>query len=144
MRVLPCGHNCCGVRGEPRCLPCLEPHCRASAATVVAGSSLADGWHTPAGIKASGPGDSCCLCWEELGGGGCIVLQCGHLVHLACAQDRLKVRMLLLLLLLLLLLTRHVWALEVLWRTWPGAWKVQLCAKRGWGTIASASHVVAW
>jgi hypothetical protein len=51
-----------------------------------------DGWCRPADIKASGPDDSCCLCWEELAGGGCIVLQCGHLVHLMCAKDRLKVR----------------------------------------------------
>lgn len=26
-KVLPCGHYCCGSRGESKCMPCLHPDC---------------------------------------------------------------------------------------------------------------------
>ena len=25
--MLPCGHPCCGIKDERKCLPCLHPDC---------------------------------------------------------------------------------------------------------------------
>jgi hypothetical protein len=46
-------------------------------------------------VQAAAVGDgSCCFCWELLVSAAVMQLSCaaGHFVHVACAQQRIKVR----------------------------------------------------
>ncbi|GMH35470.1 hypothetical protein BSKO_03338 [Bryopsis sp. KO-2023] len=67
-KILACGHDCCGVRGEPRCPPCIEPGC--------------------ASAESDGTMD-CQICWEALRSGPCVQIACGHIFHLSCARERI-------------------------------------------------------
>lgn len=92
-----CGHWCGGVRGEHRCLPCLQPGC---------GNKKACGSSAPpptAGVAALAPqvvqpmtklpeGDDWCpICWTEpLNGAPAIRLTCGHVLHQHCAEAMVR------------------------------------------------------
>lgn len=76
-RTLECGHHCGGVRGERICLPCLEEKCK-SASKHLGRKFL------PAAT------DLCGICLTEpLQRAPAIRLQCGHVVHLHCAKQKL-------------------------------------------------------
>ncbi|KAG0585408.1 hypothetical protein KC19_2G009400 [Ceratodon purpureus] len=77
-RSLECGHHCGGVRGERLCLPCLEEECRNSSTKQLGREFL------PAAT------DLCGICLvEPLQRAPSIRLQCGHVVHLHCAKQKL-------------------------------------------------------
>ncbi|GFR50183.1 hypothetical protein Agub_g12352 [Astrephomene gubernaculifera] len=94
-RPLPCGHWCCGLRGEgdnmgaagaecrhPRCVECgADPAVPSPSSAAAAGGSAA----------ALPMVSDCCFCWEPLSTAPCIEMKCGvrHVCHLHCAQARL-------------------------------------------------------
>lgn len=75
-QTLQCGHPCCGVRGETKCLPCL----RGCGGPTEAGHTLdAD--------------EYCTICYTEpLGMAPSIMLDCGHAFHADCVRSLLKAR----------------------------------------------------
>eukprot|EP00899_Mesostigma_viride_P018033 jgi/Mesvir1/26230/Mv02406-RA.1 len=74
-RLLSCGHRCGGVRGEGRCLPCLEEGCRD---------------RDPGGALPSAD-DSCPICYTDaLRSQPAIQLGCGHVTHVECARRKVK------------------------------------------------------
>ncbi|GLC37550.1 hypothetical protein PLESTB_001759700 [Pleodorina starrii] len=98
-RPLPCGHWCCGLRGEgdataaaagtsqtrshahPRCVECgADPRDT---------SSLGDG--AAAAAASTVMVTDCCFCWEPLSAAPCIEMSCDprHACHLHCALARL-------------------------------------------------------
>jgi E3 ubiquitin-protein ligase MYCBP2 len=80
-RTLECGHHCGGVRGERLCLPCLEEDCRRSSSNQLREEFL------PSAT------DLCGICLvEPLRRAPSIRLQCGHVVHLHCAKQKLLQR----------------------------------------------------
>eukprot|EP00929_Paragymnodinium_shiwhaense_P000018 TRINITY_DN10006_c0_g2_i1.p1 TRINITY_DN10006_c0_g2~~TRINITY_DN10006_c0_g2_i1.p1 ORF type:complete len:602 (-),score=133.13 TRINITY_DN10006_c0_g2_i1:95-1900(-) len=103
-----CGHLCGGVRGESRCLPCLQPECiRARQAAVArgvfsiaavngcgAGEGKALGstaLATPAPqaslLKLPEADEWCPICWTEpLSAAPSVRLCCGHVMHHHCVE----------------------------------------------------------
>ena len=71
-----CGHACYGVKGEKRCLPCIEPSC------------------APLSYKGGQDADQLCgICYtSELGSEACSKLGCGHVFHTDCIINLLKHR----------------------------------------------------
>lgn len=68
-KILPCGHPCCGYRGEKKCTPCLFPECEKR---VKANRTL---------LYQTGD-DYCNICFVEgLIQQPCVKLKCGHLYH---------------------------------------------------------------
>ena len=75
-KVLPCGHLCCGFRGEEQCLPCLNEECvdKNEALTL---SENADSY--------------CVICYvSALGEQPCVQLSCKHIFHVDCLMSRLE------------------------------------------------------
>ena len=70
-RLLRCGHYCGGLRGERECPPCLQEPCSLGAKDASAGGE---------------GGGLCVVCLDPLTAAPCLRLQCGHMLHLACAQ----------------------------------------------------------
>jgi E3 ubiquitin-protein ligase MYCBP2 len=69
---LPCGHQCIGCRDEQTCLPCVY------------------GCQPDYGINAH---DKCRICSaEDLCEGPCVQLECGHVFHYSCIEEKLKYR----------------------------------------------------
>lgn len=85
-----CGHWCGGVRGEHKCLPCLDPECRKKAC----GSSappLTGGSSSSASSKLPDGDEWCPICWTEpLNGAPAIRLTCGHVLHQHCAEAMIR------------------------------------------------------
>ena len=75
---LPCGHLCCGIRGEKVCLPCLEPDCEA---------------HIEAEMKEDRD-TYCNICYTDtLAAQPTILLDsCGHAFHYQCVRRMLELR----------------------------------------------------
>ena len=72
--VLPCGHLCCGAKGERNCTSCLDPDCASR-------------------HKMQESDDLCPICYvETLGEAPCVELSCGHILHLHCVEEKLKRR----------------------------------------------------
>ena len=38
-KILDCGHPCCGLKGEKKCLPCLFPECAEKSKKALNGAS---------------------------------------------------------------------------------------------------------
>lgn len=77
-KTLPCGHFCCGYKGESKCLPCLNEGC------VAMNPKLTNGQKTD---------DYCSICFTTgLGDSPSILLQCGHIFHVDCIVSKLKKR----------------------------------------------------
>lgn len=74
LKPLPCGHLCYGIAGERSHLVCLHEDC-SDAADGVDGSDLCN----------------ICFC-EELSAAPAIRLGCGHVMHYACALEKLRKR----------------------------------------------------
>ena len=64
-KILNCGHNCIGIRGN-KCLPCVHTECTGEDKMI------------------------CCLCRESLFVAPTILLECGHYFHLNCIKSQLK------------------------------------------------------
>eukprot|EP00736_Rhodelphis_marinus_P005124 Rmarinus@m.29836 len=85
-RVLPCGHDCVGIRGDSgefpgkddwRCPKCIDPDCGSRRSSRVRQSTT----------------DFCNICWvEELGSSPCLQLKCGHVFHFDCVLEKLRRR----------------------------------------------------
>ncbi|KAG2484757.1 hypothetical protein HYH03_016411 [Edaphochlamys debaryana] len=108
-RPLPCGHWCCGLRGEadaaaadgfghPRCAECgADPSCGGALGSPVGGAAASParkglgGWGAGPSAAAAGPQGDCCFCWEPLPSAPCVQMGCagGHVCHLHCATARL-------------------------------------------------------
>lgn len=72
-----CGHWCGGIRGEERCLPCLQPECVRRAPPGVPKLPEAEEW--------------CAICWTEpLGAAPAVQLACGHVLHQHCAEAMVR------------------------------------------------------
>lgn len=70
-KVLPCGHVCCGIKGESECLPCLETDC-------------------PSKDPKCDKDEYCGICYTEgLGAAPCIKLKCSHVFHKACVLQKI-------------------------------------------------------
>lgn len=70
----PCGHLCCGTIGEKQCVSCLDPQC-------------ADRH------KLHTADDFCSICFvETLGEAPCLQLECGHVFHVDCIEEKLRKR----------------------------------------------------
>ena len=78
--VLPCGHHCCGIRGEKEHLPCLAEDCpEAEKAASMPGGQSGD--------------DYCAICYvEDLRSSPCIRLDCGHIMHYDCVVQKIRAR----------------------------------------------------
>ena len=69
---LPCGHQCIGCRDEETCMPCVY------------------GCQPDHGISAY---DKCRICSaEDLCEGPCVQLECGHVFHYGCIEEKLRYR----------------------------------------------------
>ena len=100
-RMLPCGHACCGIAGEPDCGACL--HCLLDASPAEFESGLRqEGAKTESALVATvakfdqmqkhgtSAEEFCPLCWtESLGAAPSITLACGHTIHSHCAQEQI-------------------------------------------------------
>eukprot|EP00002_Diphylleia_rotans_P023517 TRINITY_DN4628_c0_g2_i4.p1 TRINITY_DN4628_c0_g2~~TRINITY_DN4628_c0_g2_i4.p1 ORF type:complete len:534 (-),score=81.74 TRINITY_DN4628_c0_g2_i4:58-1659(-) len=74
-KALRCGHQCGGVRDEPKCLPCLDSSC------AMHDESTPDG------------GEFCVICYsEDLRAAPSVQLECGHVLHFHCIKTRLEKR----------------------------------------------------
>lgn len=93
-----CGHWCGGVRGEAKCLPCLHPECRKKASSSsappppapYAASSCSQ---APCAVQQKVPDadEWCPICWTEtIGAAPSIQLECGHVLHHACAEAMVR------------------------------------------------------
>ena len=70
-----CGHRCCGVADEAKCLPCLDSACANPAVARETSDEL------------------CAVCYtSELGAQSCVQLTCGHIFHADCILQLLKHR----------------------------------------------------
>jgi E3 ubiquitin-protein ligase MYCBP2 len=75
-KILPCGHPCCGVKGEEKCLPCL--HC-GPAEGELALTQDAD--------------DYCVVCYTDaISRQPSVQLDCGHVIHYACIRRLLEMK----------------------------------------------------
>ncbi len=95
-RPLPCGHLCCGLRGEADVATSAagssEPPVRTHPRCVECGSDPSSA-SLPGGLTGAGPATAaalmreCCFCWEPLRTAPCIEMACGsrHMCHLHCA-----------------------------------------------------------
>ncbi len=72
-KLLPCGHFCCGFRGELKCLPCLDPGCVKK---------------KPDLTRSKTGDDNCTICLEGLSSAPCIMTKCGHIFHLHCLTKK--------------------------------------------------------
>ncbi len=64
-KVHPCGHFCCGFRGEKHCLPCLHPDCVAE---------------NPDATRGKIGDDYCSICYTEgLSAAPSVMTKCGHI-----------------------------------------------------------------
>ncbi len=71
-KLLPCGHQCIGCRDEAVCLPCVY------------------GCQPDYGLSAH---DKCRICSaEDLCEGPCVQLECGHVFHYGCIDEKLRYR----------------------------------------------------
>jgi hypothetical protein len=70
--IMPCGHVCIGVRDEAKCIGCLQcPDAKSS------------------GNSACG-NDYCNICWTtDLKSAPCILLDCGHVFHHHCLEQKI-------------------------------------------------------
>ena len=68
--VKPCGHNCDGVRGEEKCLPCMSDECKAATAAEQVRRQFK---YTES--------DNCEICMESLGEAPCIQVCKKHVFH---------------------------------------------------------------
>eukprot|EP01112_Ceratiomyxa_fruticulosa_P019235 TRINITY_DN626_c0_g1_i2.p1 TRINITY_DN626_c0_g1~~TRINITY_DN626_c0_g1_i2.p1 ORF type:complete len:753 (+),score=87.02 TRINITY_DN626_c0_g1_i2:295-2553(+) len=89
-KTLECGHFCCGIKGETKCLPCLDPLC-------VKGfnSDLEEPPSSPSkpSVLLQRPlgVDNCAICWVEvLEVAPCIQLECGHVFHYECVRKKVS------------------------------------------------------
>merc|ERR1712232_1370355 len=75
---LPCGHVCCGIRGEEVCLPCLEADCEAHIA-----SEMKEDRDT-----------YCNICYTDTLAAQptVLLLSCGHAFHFECVSKMLELR----------------------------------------------------
>jgi E3 ubiquitin-protein ligase MYCBP2 len=72
-KLLPCGHPCCGTKGEKKCMPCLEPECI---------EKMPEN-KRPKENKE----DYCNICYcSGLGQEPCVHLECGHIFHINCVK----------------------------------------------------------
>ena len=68
-----CGHKCCGVAGESKCLPCLSTECNQE------------------GLKNANENELCNICYTStLGEEPSVALHCGHVFHANCIQQLLE------------------------------------------------------
>ena len=74
-KLLPCGHFCCGFRGEIKCLPCLDVACVKK---------------KPDLTRSKTGDDYCTICQiEGLSSAPCIMTKCcGHIFHLHCLMKK--------------------------------------------------------
>lgn len=73
-KKLKCGHPCFGIK-KCKCIPCLIPDCDKHDKSI----ESAD--------------DYCSICYSEsLSQAPCIQLECGHIFHFDCINERLKSR----------------------------------------------------
>jgi len=73
-----CGHPCGGVRGEERCLPCLQ--CTESGASSSSDKPLASA------------DDYCTFCMYAISSEPAIMLGCKHVFHMRCVRRMLQQR----------------------------------------------------
>lgn len=89
-RHLLCGHWCGGLRGERRCLPCLQPDCRKKGCGGSASSSpppKSNSGTSQVPPKLPDCNEWCSICWTEaLGAAPAVRLGCGHVLHHHCVQ----------------------------------------------------------
>ncbi|GIL90953.1 hypothetical protein Vretimale_17097 [Volvox reticuliferus] len=102
-RPLPCGHWCCGLRGEGEATSGsshLESQAHTHPCCVECGRDPREGCSSQGGALVHGAAKDaaalvkeCCFCWEPLRTAPCIELACGlrHICHLHCALERLAV-----------------------------------------------------
>ena len=77
-KMLPCGHFCCGFKGEAQCLTCLHPDCVAK---------------NPEVTKDKTGEDYCSFCYTEgLSQAPSVQIKCGHIFHVDCLLERIKKR----------------------------------------------------
>lgn len=70
-KMLPCDHCCIGIKGETKCIPCLDETCNKDD-----GSQKLD--------------DYCNICWvDDLKSAPCILLDCGHVFHFECVKSKI-------------------------------------------------------
>lgn len=75
-KILGCGHYCYGVRGETKCLPCLDENCVKKNEALTLGKT---------------GNDYCTICQVEgLNNAPSVLLKCGHIFHEHCLLTRLK------------------------------------------------------
>ena len=75
-KMLPCGHHCCGFRGEEECLPCLHEDCVEK---------------DPQLTLSDDASSYCVICYVSgLGEAPCVQLDCKHVIHLDCLISRLR------------------------------------------------------
>ncbi|CDW84276.1 myc binding protein 2 [Stylonychia lemnae] len=72
-----CNHACCGFKNEQICLPCLNSDCVKSDPNKTLGCN---------------GNDNCLMCGTELDSKHCIQLECKHIFHLGCVNERVKLR----------------------------------------------------
>jgi len=76
-KLLPCGHPCCGTKGEKKCMPCLEPECIEKMPEKLRPKENKD--------------DYCNICFcAGLGQAPCVHLECGHIFHIDCVKELVK------------------------------------------------------
>ncbi|XP_019855060.1 PREDICTED: E3 ubiquitin-protein ligase MYCBP2-like isoform X1 [Amphimedon queenslandica] len=76
-KTLSCGHYCCGVKDEKKCLPCLHGCVPKEGVTAPPLKQDAD--------------DMCMICYTEgLSCAPSIQLECGHVFHYHCCRDALS------------------------------------------------------
>ncbi|EGD72098.1 hypothetical protein PTSG_11546 [Salpingoeca rosetta] len=87
-KTLTCGHACCGIRGEEKCLPCL----RGCKPEVEAGDGEEGGQVARAPLTQDNE-DQCMICFTgALQEEPCIQTPCGHVFHFNCVKRLLEVR----------------------------------------------------
>ena len=70
-QILECGHQCCGIRDEEQCLPCLKEECIRP--------------------PQENESDFCNVCFiEGLGSAPSIQLGCSHILHYTCAITKIQ------------------------------------------------------
>ena len=83
-KILPCGHNCRGFRGEKKCLPCLNEKCAEEARAACSSGHCHKDDTVLEGITDE---DFCTICFiSELAAEPCIKLGCGHVFHMNCIK----------------------------------------------------------